>query len=136
MNYLDRYSVAALGGDDSVVSVVVDDVIVDRQEVGVIVGVEAVPGVVMHLVSAPVSLLVAVRVQAKAVVVDVRVVHVAVHIHLIEDFGVALVHAEPSDLSKTKKKFAGRKYVKHRVDVERGGRYGEAQNMDLKNLFF
>lgn len=40
--HLDGNVVAALGGDDPVPVVVVDDVVVDREEVRVVVGVEAV----------------------------------------------------------------------------------------------
>ena len=69
--HLDGHPVAALGGDDAVVHVVVDLVVVDRQEVAVVVGVEPVPGVVVHLVPPPVSLLVAVRVHSETVVVYV-----------------------------------------------------------------
>ena len=96
--YLDGHSVAALGGDDAVVPVVVDLVIVDGQEVAVVVGVKAVPRVVVHLVPPPVSLLVAVRVDPEVVVVDVRVIDVAVDVDIIEYFGVTLVRAEPADL--------------------------------------
>ena len=39
-SYLDGHPVAALGGDDSVVPVVVDLVVVDGQEVAVVVGVK------------------------------------------------------------------------------------------------
>ena len=73
-DYLNGYSVAALGGDDAVVSIVVDLVVVDGQEVAVVVGVEAVHRVVVHLVPPPVSLLVAVGVDPEMVVVDVRAV--------------------------------------------------------------
>ena len=96
--YLDGHSVAALGGDDAVVPVVVDLVIVDGQEVAVVVGVKAVTRVVVHLVPPPVSLLVAVRVDPEVVVVDVRVIDVAVDVDIIEYFGVTLVRAEPADL--------------------------------------
>ena len=99
MEYLDRHSVAALGGDDAVVAVVVDLVVVDGQEVAVVVGVKAVLGVVVHLVPPPVSLLVAVRVHPEMVVVDVRVINVTVDVNHVENFRVALVRAEPSDLS-------------------------------------
>ena len=95
---LNGHSVAALRRDDAVVPVVVDGVVVDGQVVAVVVGVEAVAGVVVHEVVPPVSVLVAVRVHAEVVVVDVGVVDVAVHVHLIEQFGVALVSAEPADL--------------------------------------
>ena len=69
--YLDGHSVASLGGDDAVVHVVVDLIIVNGQEVTVVVRVEAVHCVVVHLVSSPVPLLVAVRVDPEMVVVDV-----------------------------------------------------------------
>ena len=97
-SYLDGHSVAALGGDDAVVPVVVDLIIVDGQEVAVVVRVKAVPRVVMHLVPPPVPLLVAVRVYPEVVVVDVRVIDVAVDVDIIEYFGVTLVRAEPADL--------------------------------------
>ena len=96
--YLDGHSVAALGGDDAVVSVVVDLVVVDGQEVAVVVGVEAVLRVVVHLVPPPVSPLVAIRVDPEVVVVDVRVVDVAVDVDLVEHFRVASILAEPSHL--------------------------------------
>ena len=48
----------------------------------------------MHIVPYPVSLLVAVRV----VVVDVRVVYVAIDVDIVEHVVVVLVHAEPTDL--------------------------------------
>ena len=66
------------------VSIVVDLVVVDGQEVAVVVGVEAVHRVVVHLVPPPVSLLVAVGVDPEMVVVDVRVVDVAVDADYIE----------------------------------------------------
>ena len=97
-SYLDGHPVAALGGDDSVVPVVVDLVVVDGQEVAVVVGVKAVARVVVHLVPPPVSLLVAVRVDPEVQVVDVRVVDVAIDVNIIEYFGVRLVRAEPADL--------------------------------------
>ena len=99
--YLDGHSVAALGGDDAVVSVVVDLVVVDGQEVAVVVGVEDVLRVVVHLVPPPVSPLVAIRVDPEVVVVDVRVVDVAVDVDIIEYFGVTLVRAEPADLDQS-----------------------------------
>ena len=52
--------IAALGGDNVVVPVVVDLVVVDGQVIAVVVGVEAVADVVVHLIVSPVSLLVAV----------------------------------------------------------------------------
>ena len=97
-SYLDGHPVAALGGDDAVVPVVVDRVVVDGQEVAVVVGVKAVARVVVHLVPPPVSLLVAVGVEPKVHVVDVRVVDVAVDVDLVEYFGVTLVFTEPADL--------------------------------------
>ena len=96
--YLNGHSVTAFRGDDAVVTVVVDLVVVDGQEVAVVVGVKAVRRIVVHLVPPPVSLLVAVRVDSEMVVVDVRVVDVAVHIDLVEYFGVTLVFTEPADL--------------------------------------
>ena len=75
--HLCGHSAAALGGDDAVVSVVVDFVAVDGQEIVVVVGVKAVRRVVVHLVSSTVTLLVAVRVNSDKIVVDVRVVDVA-----------------------------------------------------------
>ena len=53
------------------VSVVVDLVVVDCQEVTVVMRVEAVDSVVVHLVPSPISVLVAVRVHSEMVVVDV-----------------------------------------------------------------
>ena len=53
------------------VSIVVDLVVVDRQEVAVVVGFKAVPLVVVHRVPPSVYLLVAVRVDPEVVVVDV-----------------------------------------------------------------
>ena len=96
--YLDGHSVAALGGDDAVVSVVVDLVVVDGEEVAVIVGVESVRRVIVHLVPPPVSVLVTVRVHPEVVVVDVGVVDVAVHVYVVEHFWVGLVRAESSNL--------------------------------------
>ena len=80
------------------VPVVIHLVVVDGEKVAVIVRVETVPRVVVHLVPSPVPLLVAVRVNPEVVVVDVRVVNVAVDIDVVEDFVVALVNAEPTDL--------------------------------------
>ena len=97
--YLDGHSVAALRGDDAVVSVFVDLVVVDGQVVAVVVGVETVLGVVVHLIPPPVSLLVAVRVDSEVVVVDVGVVDVAVDVHLVEHLRVTSVFAEPSYLA-------------------------------------
>lgn len=54
----------------------------------------------VHPVAAPVAPLVAEGVHAVVVVVDLRVVDVAVHVHVVEDFRVGLVRAEPSHLSK------------------------------------
>ena len=96
--YLDRHAVAPLGGDDAMVPVVVDLVVVDSQEVAVIVGVKAVPLVVVHLVPPPVSLLVAVRVDPEVVVVDVGIVDVTVDVDMVEHIVVTLVDAEPTDL--------------------------------------
>ena len=96
--YLDRNSVAALRGDDTVLHVVVDLVVVDGQEVAVVVGVEAVRCVVVHLVPPPVSLLVAVRVDSEVIVVDVGVVDVAVDVDFVEHVWVTQVLAEPSHL--------------------------------------
>ena len=81
------------------VSIVVDLVVVDGQEVAVVVGVEAVRGVVVHLVSPPVSLLVAVRVHSEMVVVDIRIVDVAVDVDLVEQLGIAQVLAKASHLT-------------------------------------
>ena len=97
-SYLDGHSVAALGSDDAVVHVVVDYVVVDGQKVAVVMGVETVARVVVHLVPPPVSLLVPVRVHAEVVVVDVRVVDVAINVDVLEQFFVAQVRAEPADL--------------------------------------
>ena len=96
--YLDGHPVAALGGYDPVVPVVVDFIVVDRQEVTVVVGVKAVTRVVVHLVPPPVSLLVAVRVDPEVIVVDIRIVDVAVDVDIVEQFVVSLVDAEPTDL--------------------------------------
>ena len=96
--YLNRNPVAALGGDDPVVPVIVDLVVVDRQKVAVVVRVEAVPRVVVHLVPPPISLLVAVRVDPEVVVVDVGIVDIPVDVNIVKYFVVALVHAEPTDL--------------------------------------
>ena len=60
MTNLDGDMIAALGGDNVVVPVVVDLVVVDGQVIAVVVGVEAVADVVVHLIVSPVSLLVAV----------------------------------------------------------------------------
>ena len=98
--YLNGHSVTAFRGDDAVVTVVVDLVVVDGQEVAVVVGVKAVRRIVVHLVPPPVSLLVAVRVDSEMVVVDVRVVDVAVDVDIIEHFGVTKVLAEPSNLTR------------------------------------
>ena len=80
------------------VSVVPDHVVVDRQEVAVVVGVIAIPRIVMHLVPPPVSLLVAVRVDPEIVMVDIRVVDVSVDVDIFEHIVVALVDAESTDL--------------------------------------
>ena len=95
---LDGDVVAALGGDDAVVPVVVDRVVVDGDVVAVVVRVEAVADVVVHLVVPPVSLLVAVRVNSEVEVVDVGIVDVAEHTNFIEQLGVALILAVSSDL--------------------------------------
>ena len=105
---LNGHSVAPLRRDDAVVPVVVDHVVVDGQEVAVVVGVEAVAGVVVHLVVPPVALLVTVRVHPEVHVVDVRVVDVAVHVHVVEYLRVALVRAEPADLGQRVQKMAER----------------------------
>ena len=78
------------------VPVVVDFVVVDSQEVAVVVGVKAVRRVVVHLVPPPVSLLVAVRVHSKMVVVDVRVIDVAVDVDIVEQAGITEILAESS----------------------------------------
>ena len=80
------------------ISVVVDLVVVDREEVAVVVGVEAIPRVVVHFVPPPVTLLVAVRVNPEIVVVYVRVVDVAVDVYIFENVVVTLVDAEPTNL--------------------------------------
>ena len=80
------------------VSVVVDFVVVDGQEVAVVVGVKAVRRVIVHLVPPPVSLLVAVGVDPEVVVVDVRVVNVAVNVDLVKQVYVTQIIAEPSNL--------------------------------------
>ena len=83
------------------VPVVVDFIVMDRQEVTVVVGVETVPRVVVHLVPPPVSLLVAVCVDPEVIVVDVRIVDVAVDVHIVEQFVITLVDAEPTNLVAT-----------------------------------
>ena len=83
--HLDRDIVAAFGCDDSVVSVVVDDVVVDGNVVAVVVRVEAVARVIAHGVVPPVPLLVAERVDSVVVVVDVATVDVAIDVDLVED---------------------------------------------------
>ena len=65
MTNLDGDVVAALGGDDAVVSIVVYRFVVDGNIVAVVVRVEAVADVVVHFVVPPVSLLVAVRVNSE-----------------------------------------------------------------------
>ena len=80
------------------VSVVEDLIVVDGQEVAVVVRVEAVHRIVVHLVPPPISLLVAVRVNPEMVVMNVRVVDVAVNVDLVEQLGIAEVTAEPSHL--------------------------------------
>ena len=82
------------------VSVVIDLVVVDGQEVAIVVGIKAVTRVVVHLVPPPVSLLVTVRVDPEVVVVYVRVVYVAVDIDLVEYLRVTLVLAEAADLGR------------------------------------
>ena len=82
------------------VSVVIDLVVVDGQEVAIVVGIKAVTRVVVHLVPPPVSLLVPVRVDPEVVVVYVRVVYVAVDIDLVEYLRVTLVLAEAADLGR------------------------------------
>ena len=114
--YLDRHPVAALGSDDSVVTVIVDIVVVDCQEVAVVVGVEAVTRVVVYLVSPPVSLLVAVAVDPEMVVVYIRIVDVAVDVHIFEHILVSLVGAEPTDLvSKVMGSITDRPQVEKRI---------------------
>lgn len=54
----------------------------------------------MDGVAAPVTLLVAVGVDGEVEVVQFRVIDVAVNVNLVEDLGVALVFAEPSDLKR------------------------------------
>ena len=82
--YLDGDAVAAFGGDDTVVPVAVNLVVVNRQEVAVVMGVEAVPRVVMHLVPPPVSLLMAICVYPEIVVVNVGIVDVAINVDVVE----------------------------------------------------
>ena len=82
----------------TVVDVVVDIVVGDREVVRVVVRVEAVLVVVVHLVVGPHSPLVAVRVVAVVVVVDVAVLDVAVHVGGGEHVVVGQVLAEPADL--------------------------------------
>ena len=97
--YLDGHPVEAFGGDDPMVPVIVDFIVVDRQDVTVVVGVETVPRVVVHLVPPPISLLVAVCVDPEVIVVNVRIVDVAVHI--VQQFVITLVDAEPTNLVAT-----------------------------------
>ena len=99
--HLNRHSVAAFRGNDAMVHVVVDLIVVDGQEVAVVVGVKAVRRVVVHLVPPPVSLLVSVRVHPKPVVVDVGVIDVAIDVHLVEHFRIAQVFAETTNLIAT-----------------------------------
>ena len=82
------------------IAIVIDQVIVDREEVAVVVRVKAIARVVVHLVPPPVSLLVAVRVDPEVVVVDVGIVDVAVDVDIFEDVVVAFVLAEPTHLVK------------------------------------
>ena len=98
LSYLDGHAVAALGGDDAVVPVVIDHVVVNSQEIAVVVGVEPVPGVVVNCVPPPVPLLVTVRVDSEIVVVDIRIVDVAVDVDIIEELVVTLVRAESTYL--------------------------------------
>ena len=81
------------------VPIVIDFVVVDCQKVAVVVGVETVPRVVVHLVPPPISLLVAVCVDPEVIVVNVRIVDVAVHI--VQQFVITLVDAEPTNLVAT-----------------------------------
>ena len=80
------------------ISISINFVVVDCQEVTVVVGIKAVRRVVVHLVPPPVSLLVAVRVHSEMVVVDVRVVDVAIDVDLVENVEVTQVFAQPSYL--------------------------------------
>ena len=67
------------------VSVVVDLVSVGRQEVSVVMGVEAAPRVIAYLLPPPVTLLVAgSSVDPEVVVVYVRVIDVAVDVYVME----------------------------------------------------
>lgn len=58
----------------------------------------------MYDVAAPVAALVAVGVHGEVAVVELGIVDVAVHSHLVKHFQVALVFAEPSDLPDIKVK--------------------------------
>ena len=78
------------------VPVVVDLVVVDGQELAVVMKINAVPLVIGHLF--PVSLLVAVSVNPEVVVVNVRVVNVAVDVDIFKDFVVSLVNAKRTNL--------------------------------------
>ena len=112
------------------VCVVVHLVVVDGQEVAVVVGVEAVRGVVVHLVPPPVSLLVAVRVHTKVIVVDVRVVDVAVDVNLVEQLGITEVLAEPSNLMENVVYFSGLvKFRLHKPLV--GGGFGSILHSEV-----
>ena len=97
-SYLYGHSVAALRCDYAVPLVVEHLIVVDGQVVAVVVGVKAVSRVVVHPVSPPVSPVVAVRVDPEVVVVDFRIVYIAVDVDLVEHFRVPLVRAVPADL--------------------------------------
>ena len=80
------------------VPVVVDLVVVDSQKVAFVVKFNPTLLVVVHLVPPKVSLLVALRVDTEVVVVDVRIVNVAINVDIVEHFVVDLVDAEPTGL--------------------------------------
>lgn len=79
-------------------AVVVHMVVGDDGTVAVVVGVKPVAIVVVHMVAAPVTPLVAVRVVSEVQVRDLRVSDVAPHADLVHDFQIGEVLAEPSDL--------------------------------------
>ena len=86
--------------DDTVESVIVDLVVVDRRQVAIVVGVEAVSRVVVHLLPPPVSLLVAVRVDPEVGVVNVRVNTFPTDIDIVQHVVAPLVNTGPADLAR------------------------------------
>ena len=96
--YVDGHPVAAFMCNAAMVPVDVNLVFVDRREVAVIVGVEAAPRVVVHLVPPPVSLLVAVCVDPEICDVNVGVIDIIVDVDIVEKLGITLIVVEPADL--------------------------------------